>query len=609
MNPLGVGGIALGSTSLTITIFRLVTDIVAARASRLRTDDDFLLISFELESLRLSQWGEAVGINENQLHLHIPSSESRALATKILLLMGEILVDVNALNEKHGIRVTFTGPEVLQPTNNASANGLSSAGEVADDNSSPRFSDALANFIIDKPSLGEAIRKVSNGALNRNRLLWHLYDKVKYQSLLQQLRSFNDGLSHILGSRERRCLRLDHQTAAMASNEQGFLQNLEKAAELSNYSAIAALAGVKCIRLSVETEPIAGSLDLEPLVPQVDFKSLRFSPPRGADDTLSSHDFSRTKKRATKPVSSATREYATLSDEYRPDRKVLIDWRRFSNPLDEYMDPDAFIRVRGLCRLFAAGVPGLRIPNCLGYCIDEGNAGLGYVFEAKNSDLSPKSLYEHFKVASKHRPELYDRFSLAAALAESVLALHNSRWLHKGIRSHNILFFGKDSNVLVDLSEPRLVGFEWARYDGKDMRDHSKSKPDPDPELDRYRHPSCQGPVENQASFERKYDIYALGVVLLEIGAWKSVKMLEREYLERDRKAPRTEGKLSPENLRDMLRRWTTSSLSFYMGRIYSEVVRKCLEYDMAVAERDADSNALQLLREDVVKELWKCQM
>lgn len=162
MNHLGIGGIALRSTSLTITIFRLVADIVAARASRLRTDDASLLISFELESLRLSQWGEAVGINENQLHLHIPSSKSRALATKILLLIGEILIDVNTLNEKHGIRVEFTGPEVVQPSNNALANGLSSTGEIANENCGPRFSDTLANFIIDTHFLGEVIRKVSD---------------------------------------------------------------------------------------------------------------------------------------------------------------------------------------------------------------------------------------------------------------------------------------------------------------------------------------------------------------------------------------------------------------------------------------------------------------
>lgn len=85
--------------------------------------------------------------------------------------------------------------------------------------------------------------------------------------------------------------------------------------------------------------------------------------------------------------------------------------------------------------------------------------------------------------------------------------------------------------------------------------------------------------------------------------------MLEREYLERDRKAPRTEGKPSPESFRDVLRRYTINSLSFYMGRVYSEVVRKCLEYDMELVECDADSNALQLLREDVVKQLWKCQV
>lgn len=88
---------------------------------------------------------------------------------------------------------------------------------------------------------------------------------------------------------------------------------------------------------------------------------------------------------------------------------------------------DAFRRVRGLCRLFAAGIPGLRVPNCLGYCIDEGDVGLGYVFEATDSALAPKSLYELFKVASKHRPELYDRFNMAVALAESVLGLHNAQ--------------------------------------------------------------------------------------------------------------------------------------------------------------------------------------
>ena len=90
--------------------------------------------------------------------------------------------------------------------------------------------------------------------------------------------------------------------------------------------------------------------------------------------------------------------------------------------------------------------------------------------------------------------------------------------LHESFRSENVLFFpaqqpgtGQSPGSL-DLSQPWVLGFEFSRPE-----DFFSAGPvDFCAARDVYRHPDRQGMPE--ARFNKLHDIYALGVVLLEIG-------------------------------------------------------------------------------------------
>ena len=95
--------------------------------------------------------------------------------------------------------------------------------------------------------------------------------------------------------------------------------------------------------------------------------------------------------------------------------------------------------------------------------------------------------------------------------------------VHESFRSENILFFASHKNDTdagtetdvsgnVDLTQPWVFGFEFSRPDSFFSAGFIDSCPD----RDVYRHPERQG--QPLTTFKKIHDIYALGIVLLEIG-------------------------------------------------------------------------------------------
>ena len=82
-----------------------------------------------------------------------------------------------------------------------------------------------------------------------------------------------------------------------------------------------------------------------------------------------------------------------------------------------------------------------------------------------DSPNPPQSLFDH--LTNNFRPSQTDRLRLAHRLAQVVGNIHEQGWLHKGIRSENILFFPKQRwEEARNWDNPRLVGFDFARKEG-----------------------------------------------------------------------------------------------------------------------------------------------
>lgn len=130
------------------------------------------------------------------------------------------------------------------------------------------------------------------------------------------------------------------------------------------------------------------------------------------------------------------------------------------------------------------------------------------------------------------RPTLNCRIDIAINLAETVLQLHTSGWLHKCIRPDNVLFFktaSDDWHGADDILSAFLGGYEYARAD-------NPLEATEDPSALRYaqmyRHPLSIG--HGRASYTKAFDLYSLGCVLLELVFWVPLQTILLRYLRRD---------------------------------------------------------------------------
>jgi len=138
--------------------------------------------------------------------------------------------------------------------------------------------------------------------------------------------------------------------------------------------------------------------------------------------------------------------------------------------------------------------------------------------------IRPCSLYEYINLTSHAPPLLGDRFRIAVTLCNVLLQVHASNWLHKAIRPSNILFLDKPPDAsnaaALRLTQPYLVGFDFSRPDHPSAK--SLSQPS-DKSENVYLHPALwtSETRTSRPRFRKEFDIFALGVVLLEIGNWR----------------------------------------------------------------------------------------
>jgi hypothetical protein len=239
-----------------------------------------------------------------------------------------------------------------------------------------------------------------------------------------------------------------------------------------------------------------------------------------------------------------------------------------------------------------------RIPKCIGWKYLPQSSAVAFVFEsASQTDNRPISLLQLLFGEAKldTKPGLGHKFRLALGLATCVAQLHMVGWLHESFRSSNILFFPpatpllpttkarsaspSRSSVSIDFSEPWVLGFEFSRLDiGRTV-----GYADFDPERDIYRHPQRQGDPE--VHFTRIHDIYALGVVLLEIGLWEPAIKLEKNMFAHANKG---------ENVQRQLLKHASHRLESRVGAKYRDAVIKCLTGEFGVVDDNKEDLKLQ---------------
>ena len=77
------------------------------------------------------------------------------------------------------------------------------------------------------------------------------------------------------------------------------------------------------------------------------------------------------------------------------------------------------------------------------------------------------------------------------------------------------------------LSEPYPTGFAFSRIESPT---EISEQPSADPFSDIYRHPHPLG--DPCVSFEKRMDLYSLGIVMVEIAEWCALKTLVRRFVD-----------------------------------------------------------------------------
>jgi hypothetical protein len=150
--------------------------------------------------------------------------------------------------------------------------------------------------------------------------------------------------------------------------------------------------------------------------------------------------------------------------------------------------------------------------------------------------FKPKTLHQSLVTGRDTiGPSLTLRFDLARRLAECLMTFHISGWLHKSINSHNVVSFphpADDGEGLCGILHPArtfLTGFEYSRQDGLNYVTEPVTQVG---SHDLYRHPEVTSferrlsPRSERGIFQKSHDLYALGLLLVEIGLWDQMKSI-----------------------------------------------------------------------------------
>ena len=345
-------------------------------------------------------------------------------------------------------------------------------------------------------------------------------------------------------------------------------------------------------------------------------------------------------------IPSAKRSDAVFLSPGKPAQPVWVEWKRYV-PSNPQLQPNPVIlnRIQKLAALLTSPrkPSSLRTPVCLGY-FDDAEAVLskdgftdedglppecrfGFVFlkpKGSSGIGSTSILSFHELIRRTPKPSLNRRVEIARAIAMSLLSLHSVNWLHKSLRSENILLacsheaaatiLTKSATVDalgVNLTDPYISGFDYARPSSAGEQTEC---PTERTEKDLYRHPEAyDGSLTTGTHFKKSFDIYSLGLVLAEVAVWRTIAdtVLNLE--------PGKKNRLTASHIRQVFREsaFVRQEIEACGGAKYEGAVRACISGAEALGvDTDEDESAntvgVKLFRglyEKVVRPLQEIQI
>ncbi|KAL8658444.1 MAG: hypothetical protein Q9202_007561 [Teloschistes flavicans] len=374
------------------------------------------------------------------------------------------------------------------------------------------------------------------------------YDDIQIKVL--KLRMINDGLIHLLPDTSQSIIYHSLEDKFLNTDDWGLLEHIQRTFDdASRYRSIGMLAAVRYMHHLCEAPGDGYGRRML-------LKDVVWKPQKPSFDHFSVGD---------------------LILEGRPPNRVLVETIKYAEYWVDAVGDELYNRIGAVVELLrTASRPdgNIRLLSPIGYFHEPINRVFRLAFEIPGSreagkDTTPEvtTLWQYIQV--KSTPALEDRFLLARRLASTLSRLHQVKWLHKNISAFTVIFPAlplpdtRDSAI----PSPYLVGFNHSRpNDPKSI----SITPQYRIEVMDYCYPEYSSSKPNQVRFQPQFDWYSLGLVLLEIGLWRTLGSMTKD------KQGVTPAKL----LEHVLHRYVPR-LDFFMGRGYRKIVVSCLKAEV----------------------------
>lgn len=500
------------------------------------------MVHLKIERHRLDRWGEVTGLN-GQTGAARYERQMKHNAPLVVATLSQIKIVLKDLRRSEVAFEEFSDNPRVKTTDSISATRVSDLAEpnapavVTDTSIAWNDAQGLQHGTLDKKPnlLKRSLAAAKKPVEQPRRLKWVLHDRLKVDKGLARVTNLIDYLYELLNQ--------DQLAMLLESTENFKLSLLQLSTNVSEMKAL--LQGGQNQSCGDTTVSLSSSFDGSTLIAGEDTASL-------SDDWKSGVTASRTtafwkvatqfsiamilKYNQAQPSHElAESQVAQLSfgDIIEPELRTAItmgdygegwvEWRRFETELGISRSGHVESCVPNITRDRVEKLVALLrepnkptefcVPPCLGYFLDLNNKRFGLVFKPPiiRSAPRPQSLLSCF---GTRRVSLRAKIDMAQGLSQWLLYLHAVNWLHKGLRSANVLFFPVTNTK--DLGKPFVSGFEYSR--------NTKSVTTGGPAADdieraMYTHPSYNG-AERNLGFKKTYDMYSLGIVLIEIALW-----------------------------------------------------------------------------------------
>jgi Prion-inhibition and propagation len=566
-----------------------------------------LRVRLRIEQTRLLHWGEKVGLLEKVLE-----SPSRTLQLHRNLIL-DIMLEIQALFRSCvEIDDKYDSLIPLKPLPSETIT------EAIEDKFERRFPKGTNTILTKVLGVLEKTPQVPK------RLEWAIVKQKEFKGLIEKLIGYNDYMEALLDRNA-----LDSLQSIQRETHLVMLQLNSKVNELKEISLAMQVKTQVPTPLTPMSMGIRRSFTVTAAQDDENASFARLADFK-ASQTIIEHshkaaDWSNgTPVQKLKPLEKGDITFKTFGsprcEAIYQGKHIWIEWKEHT--LENEAEPNwsSIIgdRVRKLATLLSLTQkpPQFRAPHCVGYFDDRSAKPFKYGFMYEKPagvppETKPESLLDLFK--RDEMPSLTKRVILAHAIAQCLMYLHSVNWLHKGFRSDNIVFFRPNASDEPAYAGPIVSGFDYARPDSPG---EATEPPVRMTNNDVYRHPSTLTSVTGRARSVKAHDIYSLGIVLVEIAAWKQVS----DIIALPQDNPKAAKSMVLKVQKTLLADSAMKDIERLAGETYRDVVRRCLAWDedeelenekdgQGVADANVGANIQREFFKEVVSKLGSIRL